>query len=224
MIATASSFLIYHESCDVPPGLRTAAEAVLSARGEPRKLLAIFEHSQVAMVMVDTTRRYAEVNRPAQRALRHSLEKMRTYAIDDLTPDHLRTVTKRAWTRLLDTGCVTGCYQAAAPDGSRLEIPYCGLANVLPGLHLIAFATTDLSADGPEVLENDAPNPGGCLTPREIEVIALAADGLNGREVAAELVLSTTTINTHFKNVFAKLGVRTRAGAVARAIRLGAID
>jgi ATP/maltotriose-dependent transcriptional regulator MalT len=62
------------------------------------------------------------------------------------------------------------------------------------------------------------------LTPRELEVLALAACGLTGRELADELVVSPATIKTHFDNVYDKLGVRNRAGAVAKAMRLGLIE
>jgi DNA-binding CsgD family transcriptional regulator len=71
---------------------------------------------------------------------------------------------------------------------------------------------------------SDCAYPSGSLTPREIEVLALAAERLSGPELAAELVLSPATVNTHFKNIYAKLRVRTRPAAVAKAIRLGAID
>jgi LuxR family maltose regulon positive regulatory protein len=54
-------------------------------------------------------------------------------------------------------------------------------------------------------------------------VLALAADGLSGPELAHALVLSVTTVNTHFKNIYVKLGVRNRAAAVAKAMRLGVI-
>jgi ATP/maltotriose-dependent transcriptional regulator MalT len=62
------------------------------------------------------------------------------------------------------------------------------------------------------------------LTAREIEVLALAADGLSGPELAHELTLSPATVNAHFKNIYRKLDVRNRAAAVAKAMRLGAID
>jgi two-component system nitrate/nitrite response regulator NarL len=62
------------------------------------------------------------------------------------------------------------------------------------------------------------------LTPREIELLALAANGLGGPEIAVELVLSPATINTHFRNIYLKLGVRNRAGAVAKAMRHGLVD
>ena len=55
-------------------------------------------------------------------------------------------------------------------------------------------------------------------------MLALAADGLSGPELAQELVLSPATINTHFKNIYEKLDVGNRAAAVAKAMRLGMID
>jgi DNA-binding CsgD family transcriptional regulator len=224
MSATPSSLLGNHHSGDVPRSVGAAAEAVLGARGESRKLTAIFERSHVPMVMVDATRRYVEVNRPARLAFRLSLDEMRTYAIDDLTPAHLLEVMERAWARLLDTGSVAGRYQVAGPDGSRLDIVYCGLARVAPGLHLIAFAPAYWPEDELGLIENVGDYPCGSLTPREIEVLALAAEGLSGPELAADLVLSVATVNTHFKNIYPKLRVRTRSAAVAKAIRLGVID
>ncbi|WP_423922045.1 response regulator [Frigoribacterium sp. 2-23] len=53
------------------------------------------------------------------------------------------------------------------------------------------------------------------LTPREAEVLALVAVGLANPEVAARLFVSVATVKTHVNTVFAKLGVRTRAEAIA---------
>ena len=55
-------------------------------------------------------------------------------------------------------------------------------------------------------------------------MLAFAAEGHGGRELAQALVLSPATVNTHFKKIYHKLGVRTRAAAVAKAMRLGMID
>jgi PAS domain S-box-containing protein len=62
------------------------------------------------------------------------------------------------------------------------------------------------------------------LTPRELQVVQLAADGLSGREIAARLVLSPATVKTHFEHAYDKLGVSDRAAAVAHALRAGLID
>ena len=61
------------------------------------------------------------------------------------------------------------------------------------------------------------------LTGREIEVLALLAEGLGNRAIATRLGISEHTIKTHVGSIFSKLGVSTRAEAVASAARLGLI-
>jgi DNA-binding NarL/FixJ family response regulator len=52
------------------------------------------------------------------------------------------------------------------------------------------------------------------LTPREIEVIRYIADGLTNNEIAAKLFLSPGTVDTHRKNILAKLGLKNTAALV----------
>jgi PAS domain S-box-containing protein len=61
------------------------------------------------------------------------------------------------------------------------------------------------------------------LTPREIEVLQLAAGGNTVREIADQLVVSPATVKSHLEHIYEKLGVRDRAAAVAQALRLGLI-
>ncbi len=70
------------------------------------------------------------------------------------------------------------------------------------------------------LLGTSAPPPVG-LTPRQLEVLALVAQGRTNREIAAELVVSEHTVRRHLQNVFVKLGVSSRAAAVAHAIERG---
>ena len=63
----------------------------------------------------------------------------------------------------------------------------------------------------------------GVLSPREREVLDLLAQGLNGEEVAARLVLSPETVRTHVRNAMEKLEASTRVHAVAIALRQGEI-
>jgi len=58
------------------------------------------------------------------------------------------------------------------------------------------------------------------LTERELDVLELVAQGLTNRQVAARLFIATGTVRTHLEHVYEKLGVRTRAGAVAAAFRI----
>ena len=68
-----------------------------------------------------------------------------------------------------------------------------------------------------------AGEPVEALTPREAEILALLASGLTNREIAQRLVLSARTVETHVARITAKLGVSSRARAVARAIALGLV-
>jgi DNA-binding CsgD family transcriptional regulator len=211
-------------SDQVPRSVGAAAEAVMRAGGRARRVKRLLERSPVPMVMVDARRRYVEANGPAQLAFRLSLDEMRRFAIDDFTPRHLDRRLEQAWTRLLRTGCIAGRYQVAGRDGTWLEIVYCSLADVVPGLHLIAFAPADWPEYELDPVEADQLDASALLTRRELEVLTLAAEGRTGPELAQELVLSPATVNTHFKNIHSKLNVRTRAAAVAKALRLGVID
>jgi two-component system nitrate/nitrite response regulator NarL len=61
------------------------------------------------------------------------------------------------------------------------------------------------------------------LTARELEILRHAADGKRGPEIARQLVISPSTVKTHFENIYEKLGVCDRAAAVAQALRAGLI-
>jgi DNA-binding NarL/FixJ family response regulator len=61
------------------------------------------------------------------------------------------------------------------------------------------------------------------LTRRESEVLAMLADGLANKEIAARLHISSHTVKTHVTSLFAKLGADSRAEAVAMGVRQGLI-
>ena len=68
-----------------------------------------------------------------------------------------------------------------------------------------------------ELARGGSPAPFGALTPREIEVVRLVAAGRTNRAIAGQLYISEKTVDRHLSNVFAKLGVSSRAAATAYA-------
>ena len=65
---------------------------------------------------------------------------------------------------------------------------------------------------------------GADLTPRELQVLELLADGISGRLIAERLFLSFNTVRNHVQSVLDKLGVHSRLEAVAVAVQEGIID
>jgi DNA-binding NarL/FixJ family response regulator len=95
---------------------------------------------------------------------------------------------------------------------------------------LARLARVDLHPDGPGAA-GDGDGDGGAtatpdgaalgLTARELEVLALVAEGRSNRQVADALFISAKTASVHVSNILAKLGVASRVEAAAVAHRLG---
>lgn len=66
--------------------------------------------------------------------------------------------------------------------------------------------------------------PHEALTPRELDVLHLLAEGAGNRAIGERLGISDHTVKFHLGAIFGKLGVSTRTAAVRRALGLGWID
>ena len=117
---------------------------------------------------------------------------------------------------------------AGLPDASFVALdgsdhyPWFGDSAQMLRAVLHALGIEDDAA--PTAPEDGRPDPGfEDLTERETEVLALVASGLSDREIAERLVLSPHTVHRHVANVRTKLGLPTRAAAVAAAARRGLV-
>ena len=64
-------------------------------------------------------------------------------------------------------------------------------------------------------MPRDKPVPSGGLSEREVEVASLVARGLASKEIAAQLTISTRTVETHVGHIRTKLRLRSRAQIAA---------
>ena len=62
------------------------------------------------------------------------------------------------------------------------------------------------------------------LSPRQMEILQLMADGLSARDIASYLSMSPLTLRTHVQNILMRLGVHTKVEALAVAIRHGKVS
>ena len=125
----------------------------------------------------------------------------------------------------------------ALPRGWALRAVRAGARAVLPRTASAdaIVAAVEAAAAGLVVLPADAlvgapqaTAAGGtaaptALTAREAQILALLAEGLVNKEIAARLGISRHTVKTHLAALFHKLGVTTRAEAVAAGARAGVI-
>ncbi|MFE6860429.1 LuxR C-terminal-related transcriptional regulator [Nocardia sp. NPDC057668] len=96
-------------------------------------------------------------------------------------------------------------------------------AELLAAVRSAAAGESVLSPSVASRLMTRVRKPDTTLSPREIEVLRLVADGHSNREIGRRLFLSETTVKSHLVHIYAKLGVKSRTSAVARARERGAI-
>jgi len=96
-------------------------------------------------------------------------------------------------------------------------------AELLVGIRAVAAGEVALAPSASRVLVRQAANTATAvtLTPRELDVLRLVAEGLSNREIGARLHLGEATVKTHLLTAFPKLDAKTRTGAVTRARELG---
>lgn len=109
--------------------------------------------------------------------------------------------------------------RAVLPQDIRADTLAAALVAVSRGLMVLLpemLPSTALAA-------NEPPLPADALTPRELEVLTLVAEGLANKAIASRLGISDHTVKFHINAVMSKLGAQSRTEAVVRATRLGLI-
>jgi PAS domain S-box-containing protein len=209
-----------------PSGLPPIALPAVSGSGDgnaglEERVRILYRIALEGLLLVDDARRYVNVNEPAAALLGAPPEALIGRRMEQYTPRDSLPLLERGWTALERAGQLEGRGRLMRADGSERMVEYRARWGFAPGRHLVALREVRPPAL-PLVTADDQAVPR--LTPREREVLQLAADGRSTRDIAGLLIVSPGTVKTHLQHIYAKLDARDRASAVATAMRLGLIS
>jgi DNA-binding CsgD family transcriptional regulator len=139
----------------------------------------------------------------------------------DTATDRVFEPRDAAMTRGVRSGIA---FPAIGPEGPIAVLSFYSLEHRIPTPSLVRTLTALGHDLGRFFHRRRSQLRGSPLTPREIEILRLAAEGNSRPQIAEALGISPLTVKTHFENIFEKLGVSDRTAAVAESIRTGLIE
>ena len=188
---------------------------------------AAFTQSRNAMVLLDAHRRHVEVNGPYLKLLGYERGELIGRPVYELVVGG-PLASHAEWEAALTSGHFTGEAQLRCGDGTTVAVQWAATTEVVTGRRLALFVTLSTSRWGRSFRrgEPDGREPASgrepvALTGREREVVRLVALGSTGPEIADELRIAHDTVRTHARNAMTKVGARSRAHLVAKALGEG---
>ena len=104
-------------------------------------------------------------------------------------------------------------------DGSTVHVQWGATTEVITGRSLVVVAALSVSARARGIREAAPPGTGNAtLSDRQREIVRLVALGRTGPEIADELQITHHTVRTHLRNGMYRMGARSRAHLVAKAL------
>jgi PAS domain S-box-containing protein len=183
---------------------------------------AAFKRSRNAMVLADESRHIVDLNGAAVRLLGYK----RQQAIGRSLAEFVEggpLLTPEQWAQRLAEGEFAGEATMISGDGGKIAVQWGATTELVTGRRLVLLVALSTSRWGERfrrTLPGDA-LAAAALSPREAEVVHLVALGSSGPEIADELQIAHDTVRTHVRNAMGKLGARSRAHLVAKALGEG---
>src|SRR3954454_2399947 len=177
-----------------------------------------FKRSRNPMALVSAERRLLDVN-PALLSLVH---RRRADMLGRPVWEFVAggpLLSNEEWASEIGEREFTGEASVVRTDGQVIAVQWGATTEVVTGHRLVLFVALSTSVWGRHFRrEIDEEERQGGLTPREGEIVRLVALGRTGPEIAEELHLAHDTVRTHVRNAMTKLGARSRAHLVAKAM------
>jgi len=180
-----------------------------------------FRQSRNGMVLMDENRRIVEVN--------GALLNLLGYRRDALVgqPAHILAaggpiLTPREWATQLAKKHFSGEVALLCEDGTVVVRQWGATAETVTGRRLVLCVVLPATRWGGRFRRTlQAEEERGDLSAREREIVHLVALGQSGPEIADELGIAHDTVRTHVRNAMEKVGARSRAHLVAKAMGEG---
>ena len=184
---------------------------------------AAFKSSRNAMVLADSSRRILDVNAACVRLMGYNRRELLGHRLWEFV-DGGPLMTPEEWAHGLATRHFSGEGKVVTADESMIAIHWGAVTEQVTGQRLVLLVALNTSRWGErfrrDIVDEKERSP-GALSAREREIVHLVALGMTGPEIADELNISHDTVRTHVRNSMTKLGARSRAHLVAKALGEG---
>jgi DNA-binding CsgD family transcriptional regulator len=189
--------------------------------GWPALFASAFRQSRNAMVLLDDQRRVVDANAAFVRLVGSGRSALLHRPMAELLVGG-PLYTADEWWNALRLGRFAGEAVLRHAGGNDVAVQWGATTEVVTGRRLVLVVALSTSRWGARFRRprEPEPDPGGTVTlsAREREVVRLVALGETGPEIAAELGITHDTVRTHVRNAMTKLGARSRAHLVAKAV------
>jgi PAS domain S-box-containing protein len=180
-----------------------------------------FKHSRNAMVLLDSSRRQVDFNGAYLKMMGYPRARMIERPIYEFVAGG-PIASEAEWRATLASGDFGGEAELVTADGSTVAVQFAATTEVVTGRQLVLFVALNTSRWGRRFRSQQPDEPGlQPLSAREREIVMLIALGSTGPEIADELRIAHDTVRTHARNAMAKVGARSRAHLVAKALGQG---
>ena len=205
-------------------GARGGVDRIVSARssdGWSRLFTSAFQRSRNPMLLTDERRAIIDVNGALVTLLGLKREKAIGRPVWELVVGG-PLLSREEWASALAAGRADGEAQLHGPDGATVAVQWAASAEIVSGGHRVLVVALSVSRWGSRFRRGlSSVQPPRVLSRREREVVHLVSLGAAGPEIAEELGISHHTVRTHIGNAMDKLGARSRAQLVAKALTEG---
>jgi len=195
--------------------------AATPSDGWARLFADAFQRSRNAMLLTDEHRTVVDANAAFVTLVGRSRGAVVGRPVWELV-DHGPLLSQSGWADALASGRFDGDARLRGEDGKTIAVRWAASAERVTGGYRVLIVALTASRWGGQFRRTSSfEPPPRALSRRECEVVHLVALGAAGPEIADELGISPETVRTHVRNAMEKLGARSRAHLVARALAEG---